>query len=88
MNVVPGDYLVAKRAMRSWEALNEKGDEGQLIVPGDQALTLSCHNVGSKVRLVMVVNDKIVIMSSRLENLAKNWDKLNTEPALTQTSDP
>lgn len=79
MDVKPGDLIVAKTRMRSWDSINEKGLTSNgapesFIKPRDFVLVLYVTKIDNHTRLCVLHNQEIKFFSNLTKNLINNWE--------------
>lgn len=70
---IPGDYVLALNAMRSWEQELYRGISGELIMVGEQALVLETWSIGNQRRLRVVRDSRIMLFSCADHAVRRNW---------------
>ena len=76
----PGDLLVARVPMSSWEEDDYKGSRGEMAQPGDVALVIQTWRVGNSSRMRVLMNDVVLVFSCNIENFRTNWNVTNRHP--------
>ena len=77
--VLPGDQLIALKAMRAWVSADIRGTEGNTITVGTMVLVISVWFVDVHRRLLVIHEDKLCIFSCRVSNTYLNWAKTSHE---------
>jgi hypothetical protein len=70
---VPGDLIVLTVPMRAWEDDDRRGRSGPDVPTGTALLVIEIWEVGSRVRLRVVYDDRIIVISCRKRVTERNW---------------
>lgn len=70
---VPGDVLLALNPMRTWESDSVRGSNGRYLEKGAVVLVLNTWIVGNQLRLRIIHNDHVMLVSCAEHAAHKNW---------------
>ena len=79
---IPGDLIVARIAMRSWESDDVRGRNGLYVKEGEQALVIATWTVGNQFRLRVVRDQRILLFSHPVHVVRVNWAIAHAAPRL------
>jgi len=79
---IPGDLVVARVDMRSWVSDLERGTSGDWILTGEQAVVLETWEDGTKRRIRVLRDDRILLFSCPGHVVRRNWKVVATAPRL------
>lgn len=85
---VPGDYVMALNAMRSWEQDSYRGFMGEMIMAGEQALVLETWTVGNQRRVRVVRDQRILLFSCAEHAVRRNWRVVMPAPRMPTSGCP
>lgn len=70
---VPGDLVVLTVPMRVWEEDDRRGQSGPDVPAGAALLVIEAWEVGGRVRLRVVYDDRVIVISCHQKVTERNW---------------
>lgn len=71
----PGTMLMARSPMRAWTEDYFYGTTGEIVNEGTVAVVLQAWKVGNQIRLRMLINSSVLVLSTAHRNLSRNWTR-------------
>lgn len=70
---LPGDSITSRVSIRAWETIDYRGSQGSWIKSETMGLVLSTLGRGNQYVMHVLINDHIIIFSTKQKNLSSNW---------------
>ncbi len=77
--LMPGDVLVARVSMRSWESIDHRGEDGEYITKNNVAFVIASKTCGQKIHIITFCNHKVLKFACKLSAVIKNWYLVNRD---------